>query len=106
MLILGAVSDEICGTNIDPGSLVDWRRVTSLILRWVLPLAEILLWMPHLSQPFIHLLFSVSGGGTKGKAKFFFIYDAFPKKIPTCSPLSKKEGKSGIYLWARENGEI
>ena len=80
MLILGAVSDEICGTNIDPGSLVDWRRATSLILRRDLPLAEILLWMPHLSQPFIHLLFSVSGGGTKAKAKFFFIYDAFPKK--------------------------
>ena len=79
MLILGAVSDEICGTNIDPGSLVGWRA-TSLILRRGLPLAEILLWMPHLSQPFIHLLFSVSGGGTKAKAKFFFIYDAFPKK--------------------------
>ena len=105
MLILGAVSDEICGTNIDPGSPDGWRA-KSLILRRDLSLAEILLWMPHLSQPFIHLLFSVSGGGTKAKAKFFFIYDAFPKKIPTCSPLSKKEGKSGIYLWARENGEI
>ena len=79
VLILGAVSDEICRTYIDPGSPDGWRA-TSLILRRDLPLAEILLLMPHLSQSFIQLLFSVSGGGTKAKAEFFFIYDAFPKK--------------------------